>query len=171
MLNFRRALAVGAFVALALSSRTTKAQWGEQIQMSQTQIERFIPAFVEVIAIQKKMILGDISWNDKKAKADISKIVKNHGLKNLAEYSLLVANITFVLNFVDPKTKKFLDKRGELQARIAQVTADPSLASEDKQKELASLNREMDVYPLIRFPSNVDLVIQYYDKLMETGAF
>jgi hypothetical protein len=66
---------------------------------------------------------------------------------------------------IDPQTKKYTDPSVEIQQEIAEITANPTMSAEEKKQVLDQLNQDLKAAVPIEYPSNIDLVLQYYDKI------
>jgi hypothetical protein len=102
---------------------------------------------------------------DPKLMATVLAAVKKFGFKDLDEYDQVVVSIVAVLDGVDPKTRQYSDPIALIKKEIAAVQADKAMKPDERQKALESLNAELaDVQP-VAHPSNIALVIKYFDQL------
>jgi hypothetical protein len=122
-----------AIASLQVGNPTLAQQPPKQMKLTTSQIEAYLAAQPEVFAIQKKILMGEISGSDPSVVADVERAVKRHGLRDRMEYSDVLKNLILVFNHIDPETKTLKDK------------------SKAKQE--------------IKYAGNVDLVIQYYDRI------
>jgi hypothetical protein len=166
-LFFRIVVALLA-VPLILLSQSAAQQPVKQIKLTAEQIEAYLAAQPEVIAIQQKIILRERSGNDPTVAADIERAVKKHGLRDTKEYSDVLNTIILVLNRIDSQTRALRDTQGEIRKQIAEITADNSMPAKDKRRQLKDLNDALKSERPIEHPSNVDLVLKYYDKIEAT---
>jgi len=97
--------------------------------------------------------------------AELETAAKKHGFKDFGEYDLIAANITMVMAGIDPKTKTFTDPITAIKSEIAEVTADKAIPEADKKQMLEELNEALKAVEPIQFPSNIELVKKYYDKI------
>jgi hypothetical protein len=70
-----------------------------------------------------------------------------------------------VMAGIDPKTKAFTEPAVAIKKEIADVTADKSIPAADKKQLLEELNEALKSVQPIQFPSNIELVKKYYDKI------
>ena len=124
-----RVLICIAIGALAIGNGALAQQSPKQIKLSATQIEAYLAAQPEVLEIQKKILMREVSGD---TTADIEAILQKHGFLDAEEYSVVLNNLILVFNRIDPKTKAMKSQSGE---------------------------------QVIEYPDNVNLVIQYYDKI------
>ena len=129
MLPTLRVLVCIASGALAVCNGALAQQSPKQIKLSATQIEAYLVAQPEVLEIQKKILMREVSGD---TTADIEAILQKHGFRDAEEYSVVLNNLILVFNRIDPKTKAMKSQSGE---------------------------------QVIEYPDNVNLVIQYYDKI------
>lgn len=135
----------------------------KQIRLTEKQIQAFISAQKEMAAIAEKMPSDDKP--DPKIQAQLEATAKKHGFTNFAEYDDVAANISMIMAGIDTETKKFTDPRVVLQKELAEVTADPTIPPAEKKKMIDELNEQLKISESIKYPSNIDLVLKYYDKL------
>ena len=168
MQPFLRIVAALVAVPLMLLGQSAAKQPGKQIKLTAAQIEAYLAAQPEVIAVQRKIIMGERSGSDPAVAADIEGAVTKHGLRDTKEYSDVLSTIILVINRIDPQTRALRNTQGEIRKQIAEVTADKSLAAKDKKRRLKDLNDALKGERPIEHPSNVDLVLKYFDKIRAT---
>jgi hypothetical protein len=66
---------------------------------------------------------------------------------------------------IDPKTKKFTEPAVAIKQEIAEVTANKTIPAQEKKQMLEELNEAQKAAQPIQFPSNIELVKKYYDKI------
>jgi len=159
-------LAVAATVVTFIGfSAGALAQVAEtQIQLTEKQIEGFIAAQADMSAMVAKT-QGAIFSGDAKYKAELSTVTKKHGFKNFAEYQTVAASISMVIAAIDPQTKVFTDPQAAIRKEIEDVSSDKTVSSSEKKKLLAELNEALKSTQSIEFPTNIELVKKYYDKI------
>ena len=92
-------------------------------------------------------------------------ITKKHGFKDFAEYEAVAANISLVMIAIDPQTKVFMDPHMAIKKEIEDASADKTIPSNEKKKLLRELNAALKAAQPIQFPTNIELVQKYYDKI------
>jgi hypothetical protein len=154
-----------AFAAFLVQPGVANAQApSKQIRLTEKQVGGFISAQKNMVAIAEKL-QGKNGEPDPKIQAELESIAKKHGFKNFEEYDDVAANISLIMAGIDPETKKFTDARVALQEELAEVAADATLPAAEKKKMLDGFNEELKTTESIKYPSNIDLVLKYYDKL------
>jgi hypothetical protein len=136
----------------------------KQIRLTEKQVQAFISAQKDMVAITKKMS-ADSDKPDPKFKGQLEAAVKKQGFKDLDEYDDVAFNISLIMTGIDPQTKKYTEPRVEIQQEIAEITANPTMSAEEKKQVLDQLNQELKAAVPVEYPSNIDLVLQYYDKI------
>jgi len=154
-----------AFTALLAQPGVADAQAHlKQIRLTEKQVEGFISAQKDMFAITKKM-LGASDKPDANIQAQLEAAAKKQGFKDLDEYDDVAFNISLIMTGIDPQTKKYTDPSVEIQQEIAEITANPTMSAEEKKQVLDQLNQDLKAAVPIEYPSNIDLVLQYYDKI------
>jgi hypothetical protein len=164
-------LTVAAVVVIFASfSGTAPAQVAAtQIKLTEKQVEGFIAAQQDMSATGEKMQSAVRSGQaNAKYKAELKAVTKKHGFKDFAEYQAVAANISMVMEAIDPQTKVFIDPQAAIQKELERVSADKTITGNEKKKLLRELNEAMKSVESIQFPTNVELVEKYYDKIEVT---
>jgi len=165
MRAFPSIIATIAAVALALASDGAKAQAVNQIQLSEKQVENYIAAQKDVAAILQKAAGGPSDKPDPKLAAAVEAVAKKYGFANLGEYNDVADNISLLMNCIDPQTKAFSEPKVAIQKQIDELKADKSVPEPQKKAILEDLNEALKTAEPIKFPSNIELVKKYYDKI------
>ena len=92
-------------------------------------------------------------------------MTKKHGFKDFAEYEAVAANISMVMGAIDPQTKSFTDPQTAIKKEIDDVAVDQTIPDQEKKQLLEELREALKSAQPIQFPSNVELVRRYYDKI------
>jgi len=162
----RVVIAAFAAVALVHFAGAAAAQAPlKQIRLSEKQVLGFIAVQKDMAALAEKMQGSTADQPDPKLQAEFEAIAKRHGFKDFAEYDDVAANILMVMAGIDPKTKKFTDPQTAIKKEIAEVTADKTIPEKDKKDMLKELEEALKTAQPIQYPSNVELVTKYYDKI------
>src|SRR5262245_6555940 len=139
-----------------------------QIKLTEKHVEGFIAAQRDMSAVAEK-IHGSISnLPNAKYEAELNAVTKKHGFKNFAEYEAVAANISLVMAAIDPQTKVFNDPQSAIKKELEQVSANKTIANNEKKKLLRELNEALKSAEPIQFPTNIELVTKYYDKIDTT---
>ena len=167
MLRLTIAAVVVVFASFSGSALAQVA--ATQIKLTEKQVEGFIAAQNDMSAIGEKMqdaVLSDQA--NAKYKAELKAVTKKHGFKDFAEYQAVAANISMVMEAIDPRTKAFIDPQAAIKKELESVSADKTITGSEKKKLLRELNEAMNSVESIQFPTNVELVEKYYDKIEVT---
>jgi hypothetical protein len=164
---------LAAFVAVALvhaSGAATAQPVGmppaiKQIKLTEKQIEGFIAAQKDMSPVLEKVQGAASEQLPPTLQAELEAAAKKHGFKDFAEYDEVVANITMVMAGIDPKTKAFTEPSISIKKEIADVTADKTIPEQVKKQMLEELNEALKSAEAIKFPSNIELVKKYYEKI------
>ena len=160
-------LMIVALVAIAFAplSGVALAQGAvKQTPLTDKHIEGFIAAQKDMASVAEKM-QGNSDKPDPKVQAELETIAKKHGFASFAEYDDVAANISMVMAGIDPQTKVFTEPQAAIKKEIAEVTADKSISEQEKKQVLEELNEALKWAQPIQFPSNIELVKKYYDKI------
>jgi hypothetical protein len=160
------AIAAVAIAAVAACSGTASAQPTiGQIKLTEKHVEGFIAAQKDMSAVVEKMQGAASGSQIPRYEAELEAVTKKHGFKNFAEYEAVAANISMVMASIDPQTKAFTDPQSAIKKEIDDVTADKTIADSEKKQLLEELDEALKAAQPIQFPSNVELVKKYYDKI------
>ena len=158
-------LMVAAIVAVAFMqfSDTAIAQGAiKQIKLTDKQVEGFIAAQKDMGAVSNDAGKGK---EDPQAEAKLAAIIKKHGFASLDEYDDVEVNIMMVLDGLDPQSKSFTQPPAMVKKRIDELKTDKSMSAKDKQKAQEALNQALKTAQPIQFPTNIELIKKYYDKI------
>ena len=163
-------LAIAAVTTVAFHGGRAVAQQGgqsqgpSQVQLTAKQVQQYVTAFKAMAPLFEKL---DASGGkpDPKIMAQVEATVKKYGFKDLDEYDQVVVSIVAVLDGVDPKTRQYADPVALIKKEIAAVQADKTMKPDERKKALESLNAELSEVQAVQFPSNIPLVIKFFDQL------
>jgi hypothetical protein len=138
-----------------------------QIKLTEKHVEGFIAAQKDMSALVEKMMQGAVFSNSANAryKAKLKAVTKEHGFKNFAEYEAVAASISLVMAAIDSQTKVFTDPPTAIQQELEDVTATKNIPNSEKKKLRRSLTLALRAARPIQFPTNIELVQKYYDKI------
>jgi len=139
----------------------------KQIKLTEQQVQNYIAAQADIAPIMQKIPAG--RQPDQRTIAQLEAATKKHGFASFDEYDDVESNISLVLSGIDPETKKFTEPPEAIKAQIAQVTADRSIPAAQKRQILQELNNTLKSAAPVQFPSNVELITKYFDKLAALG--
>jgi hypothetical protein len=138
-----------------------------QIQLTEKNIEGFIAAQKDMSAVVEKT-QGAVFSDHANAKyqAELKAVTKKYGFKDFKEYEAVAANISMVMAAINPQTKEFTDPQTAIKEEIDEVTADTTIPASEKKKLLAELKEALKAeQSSMQFPTNIELVKRYYDKI------
>ena len=166
---YRMLRLIAATTAIAFAGFPTSAPANPetlQIELTEKQIEAFIAAQRGLSAVVEKMH-GAVFSDPAQAKyeAELERIVRKQGFKNFAEYEVVSANISLVMAAIDQQTKAFNDPHAAIKKEIENVRADKTLPDRQKKQLLLELDEALKSVQPIEFPTNIELVRKYYDKI------
>ena len=154
-----------AFVSFPISAPARDAV--TQIKLTEKHVEGFVAAQKDMSAVVEKMMPGAVFSNSANARyeAELKTITKKHGFKNIAEYEAVAASISLVMAAIDSQTKVFTDPPTAIRQELEDVTAAKNIPKSEKKKLLRSLTLALKAARHIQFPTNIELVQKYYDKI------
>jgi hypothetical protein len=163
---FRLTIAA-VIVAFATFPTSVPAQIAAtQIKLTEKHVEGFIAAQNEMSAIFEKIQSAVLSGQvNTKYQAELEAVTKKNGFKNFAEYEAVAANISVVMAAMDPQTGVFADPRTAIKKEIENASTDKTIPDREKKALLKELNEALKSAESIEFPSNIELVQKYCDKI------
>jgi hypothetical protein len=163
-----RARAIAIAVALIAAPAVASAQGTDviqQVQLTEKSIEGFIAAQPDMAKIAEKMQATPSDKPDPTISAELEAVAKKHNFKDFAEYDDVAANISIIITGLDPQTGKFTDPVDGIKEEIAEVTNDKAMNEKEKKQRLDELAEAQKVAQRIKFPSNIELVKKYREKI------
>jgi hypothetical protein len=161
-----------AAMAVVFVSTSVQAQVAvTQIKLTEKHIDGFIAAQKDMSAVVEQVMQGTVLSNSANAKyeAELRSVIKKHGFKNFAEYEAVTASIYSVMASIDPQTRVFTDLRTAIKRELVGVNSE-NVPNSEKQKLRESLILALRAARPIQFPTNIQLVQRYYDKIETTVA-
>jgi hypothetical protein len=156
-------------VTFASFSTSAPAQvTATQIKLTENQIEGFIAAQDDMLAVVEKMGAAFSDDINTEYDAELDAVTKKHGFKDLAEFDAVATNISMVMTGIDPETKLFTNPQTAIKKEIEDVSFDESIPPSEKEDLLEQLNAAFKAAEPIQFPTNIELVKKHYDKLEVT---
>lgn len=166
-----RALAILASVAVvtaaALWSGQVAAQEVEelkQIELSDKQVGGFITAQKDLQPLSAKLLEGGDKPDDA-LKGELDTIAKKHGFTDFNDMEIVGANISIVLDGLDPKTGDYTDPVEKMKLELENIKADASIPDDDKKLVIEDLNQEIAAAKPLQFQSNIDVVKKFQPDL------
>ena len=150
---------------LSLSTAAMAEPALKQIKLTEKQVEGFINAQKDISAAVEKMQGAVTDKPNPKFQAELSAVAKKHGFKDFQDYEDVAGNISMLMACIDPQTKAFTEPKVAIKKEIDEVMADKSIPEQEKKQMLEELNEALKTAEPIQFPSNVELVKKYYEKI------
>ena len=162
----RLIIAVIAVAFVSFPAQVSAQIVATQMKLTEKHVEGFIAAQKGVTAVVEKMQSAAFSGEaNAKYRAELEAVTKRHGFKDFAEYEAVTANICLVMALIDPQTRVFTDPQLAIKKEIAKTTADKTIPDTEKKELLQELNQALKSAEPIQFPSNIEVVEKYYDKI------
>jgi hypothetical protein len=133
----------------------------EQIALTEKQVQGFVSVTPDIAKITESLQAEP----DQKTMAQLEGLAKKGGFASFDEYQIVSANISMVLQGIDPATKKFGDPKAMIQAQIREVQADKTMKPAEKKEALAELNQALQDIQPIKNRGNIALVEKNYDQI------
>jgi hypothetical protein len=136
----------------------------EQVQLSDDQVKHYVASLAEMQAAMGDAP-ADAAEPDAKTMAKLEAIAKKYGFKDFNEYNTVGGNLAIVLDGVDPDSKKYVGAEKMIQRSIEETKKDKQMPDADKKAALADLQAQLKNVTQIKYKSNIDLALKYYDQL------
>jgi len=133
----------------------------KQIRLTEREVQSFIAAHKDMTAAAG----STPSRPHSKVQAESEVIAKKSGFKDFAEYDEVAANILMIFAGINPRTRRYTDPQTAMKQKIAEITADKTLAATDKKELLNEFEKRLNAAQPIQYPSNIELVKKYYGQI------
>ena len=161
----RTAIHTLAALCIAGSFSTTWAQEPKQIKLTEKHVEAFIAAQKDMSAVVEKMQAGAAAKPNTAYDAELEAVTKKHGFRNFSEYEDVAATISIVMASIDPQSKTFMDPQTAIKKEIDDLRTDATIPDDQKKQLMEELQQAFMAAQPIQFPSNIELVRKYYDRI------
>ena len=157
-----------AFVSFPISAPARDAV--TQIKLTEKHVEAFVAAQKDMSTVVERMMQRAVFSNRANARyeAELRAVTNKYGFKNFDEYKAVTASISLVMAAIDSQTKVFTDPPTAIQQELEDVIAAKNIPNSEKKKLLRSLTLALRAARHIKFPTNIELVQKYYDKIYVT---
>jgi hypothetical protein len=152
--------AAAAWSLAASAERARRVSPVKQIRLTERQIQGFIAAQKEMAVVAKS--------GQREPRPESVTVAKKNGFKDFAEYDEVAANILMVIAGMDPQSKRYTDPQTAMKKKIAEIIADKTISKTDKNELLHEFKKRLNAAQPIQYPSNVELVRKYYDRIQES---
>lgn len=166
MRSSSRSLARLVFVALSgcLLASGASAQQFKQIKLTDQQVEGFISAQADFAPLAAKLREGG-EKPDPSLAGQLDDIAKKHGFKDFTEFEDVGANVTIVLDGLDPESGTYSDPVEKMKKERDEIKADESIPESDKKLALDDLDQEIAAAQPLQFKENVEVVKRHREAI------
>jgi hypothetical protein len=161
----RTAIHTFAALCIAGSFNYGSAQEPKQIKLTEKHVEAFIAAQKDMSAVVQKMQAGTAANANASYDAELETVTKRYGFRSFSEYEDVAATISIVMASIDPQSKTFLDPQTSIKKEIDDLRADATVPDDEKKQLMEELQQALRAAQPIQFPSNIELVRKYYDRI------
>jgi hypothetical protein len=124
----------------ARAEQATPVTRVKQIKLTERQVQSFIAAHKDMAAAAGSTLRRRHS----KVQAESEIIAKKSGFKDFAEYDEVAANILMIFAGINPQTRRYTDPQTAMNQKIAEITADKTLAATDKKELLNEFEKRLN---------------------------
>jgi hypothetical protein len=136
----------------------------KQIELTDKQVGGFIAAQKDLQPMSAKLLEGGDKPDDA-LKGELDNIAKKHGFADFNDMEIVGANISIVLDGLDPKTGDYTDPVEKMKLELENIKADASIPDDDKKLVIEDLNQEIAAAKPLQFQSNIEVVKKYQPDL------
>jgi len=144
----------------------------KQIELTEKQVSGFIAAQKDLQPLSAKLLEGG-DKPEASLKGELDAISQKHGFANFMDMETVGANISLVLDGLDPKTGGYTDPVEKMKAELQNIKSDTSIPEDDKKLVMEDLNQEIAAAKPLQFKGNIDVVKKFQpelEKLTVDGA-
>jgi hypothetical protein len=144
----------------------------KQIELTDAQVSGFIAAQKDLQPLSAKLLEGGDKPDDA-LKGELDKIATKHGFKDFLDMETVGANISLVLDGLDPKTGGYTDPVEKMKLELENIKGDASIPEDDKKLVIEDLNQEIAAAKPLQFQGNIEVVKKFQpelEKLTVDGA-
>jgi hypothetical protein len=153
-------------VAMAQAAATPPQEQAlTQVALTESQVEAYLAVEPEIQPIVAKIPEDSSQAPDPKILSQLDAIAKKHKFASYEEFDGIGENISLVLDGIDPESKKYVGPDVLLKKQIAAIQADAKMPAADKKAALEEMNAALKAVEPLKFPSNIAIVVKYYDKI------
>lgn len=159
-------LALGAGLALAVggSAAVLAQEDFKQIELTDKIMTSFIAAQKDYEPLTKKLMEAGDNVDDALEK-ELDTVAKKHGFADFAGFEDVGANITLVLDGLDPESGEFTEPKVLMQKELEEIKADDSIPADEKKSIIADQEELIATVPSIKYPGNVAVVKKHMDEI------
>jgi hypothetical protein len=136
----------------------------KQVRLTDKDIQGFISAQKQLAPLSSKLeAAGDKL--DPELQKQVEQIAKSNGFPTVEKLDEVSANISLVLDGLDPQTGKFTEPPDAIRREMEQVKQDKEMSQEDKTQALSEMQEALKTAAPLQFKENVALVKKYQKEL------
>ena len=161
-------LVIAAFVAIALAQFSSSAfaqTEVKQVKLTDKQIEGFIAAQKDMASVAEKLQGGAATSPTRRCRPSSRPSPRSTASPASTSTTTWPPPSPMVMAGIDPQTKAFTDPTVAIKKEIDEVTGDKTIPENEKKQMLDELNEALKAAQPIQYPSNIELVKKYFDKL------
>jgi hypothetical protein len=140
------------------------AQRFKQVRLTDKDIQGFISAQKQLAPLSSRLeAAGDKV--DPELQKQVEQIAKSNGFPTAQKLGEVGANISLVLDGLDPQTGKFTEPPDMIRREMEQIKQDKEMSQEDKTQALSEMQEALKTAAPLQFKENVALVKKYQKEL------
>lgn len=136
----------------------------KQVQLTDAHVKGFLEAQKDLQPLSSKLLEGGEKPDDTLI-AELEAIAKKHGFASFEEMEVVGANISLVLDGLDPATGAYTDPVEKMKLELENIKADTSIVEDDKKLVIDDLNQEIAAAKPLQFKDNIEVVKKYQNEL------
>jgi hypothetical protein len=156
-------LAIFGSSAIAQSQSEGQQQL-KQIKLTETKVKSFISAQKQLAPLASKLEAAD-DKPDPALQNQLEQIAKNSGFSTLEELDDVAANISLVLDGLDPQTGQFTEPPEQIKKDMDELKQDKQVPQKEKDQALSKMQEALKTAAPLQFKENVALVKKYQKEL------
>jgi len=137
----------------------------EQSPLTEKQMEAFIAAQKTIGAIMDEIPEDRLDKPNPQLQKALDQAAQKFGFKDYGEYEDVADNIDLILDGFDDDGKAFVGREVVLKKQMSELSADRTMSSREKSKQMKELKETLKAIEPIKFPNDIVLVTKYYDRL------
>jgi hypothetical protein len=151
-------------IPLAAQDAVQEMEEMKQIQLTDQHIRSFIAAQKDLQPLSSKLLEGGEKPDDALIN-ELQAIATKNGFKDFEEMEVIGANISLVLDGLDPDTGDYIDPVGKMKLELANIEADDTIPEEDKKLVIEDLKQEIAAAKPLQFRDNIEVVRKFQSEL------
>lgn len=136
----------------------------KQVQLTDQHIKGFIAAQQDLQPLSSKLLEGGEKPDDALI-AELQAIATKNGFKDFEEMEVIGANISLVLDGLDPTTGEYIDPVEKMKLELENIEADETIPEDDKKLVIEDLKQEIAAAKPLQFKDNIEVVRRFQSEL------